>query len=286
MYRSWIAWLVGVVMWATAQHGMVMFHYPRWSPDGQWLVMTSNIDGGSDEEVWIVSADGVSKRRLTTNDVADTAADWLPDGRSIVFERQAATGVETLAMDADGTNVRVYVPDAARLKQLRLANGGRTVSERRSPDGQVIDVKDASGERRIGQRRWSEQPSLSPDGRYVVFEQRQDPHQILSSEHRALGFDNGDSQGPGAWHRSLVVAGWPDGSLQGAGRGDRGTPDYGHRCHLRHAARGRGGRPSTVLSGWPRGRLHDRRPTSNGCVRHSRGWFGEALPHVWVEVIR
>ena len=61
MFRSWIAWLAGVVMWATVQHGMVMFHYPRWSPDGRWLVMTSNIDGGSDEEVWVVSADGVSK---------------------------------------------------------------------------------------------------------------------------------------------------------------------------------------------------------------------------------
>ena len=121
----WWSWLVGVVMWATAQHGMVMFHYPRWSPDGRWLVMTSNIDGGGDEEVWVVSADGVSKRRLTTNDVADTAADWLPDGRSIVFERQTATGVETLAMDMDGKNVRAYTPDAARLKQLRLANGGK-----------------------------------------------------------------------------------------------------------------------------------------------------------------
>ena len=182
MFRSWIAWLAGVVMWATAQHGMVMFHYPRWSPDGQWLVMTSNIDGGGDEEVWVVSADGVSRRRLTTNDVADTAADWLPDGRSIVFERQTAAGVETLAMDADGANVRAYVPDASRLKQLRVAHAGKTVAERRTQDGQAIYVKDASGERRIGQKRWSEQPSLSPDGRYVILEQRQDPHEILSSD--------------------------------------------------------------------------------------------------------
>ena len=159
-----------------------MFHYPRWSPDGRWLVMTSNIDGGDDEEVWVVSADGVSKRRLTANDVADTAADWLPDGRSIVFERRAGGGVEALAMDIDGKNVRAYVPDAARLKQLRLANGGRTVAERSSQDGQAIYVKDASGERRIGQKRWSEQPSLSPDGRYVLLEQREDPHEILASD--------------------------------------------------------------------------------------------------------
>ena len=182
MFRCWIAWLAGVVMWATAQHGMVMFHYPRWSPDGRWLVMTSNIDGGDDEEVWVVSADGVSKRRLTANDVADTAADWLPDGRSIVFERRAGGGVEALAMEIDGKNVRAYVADAARLKQLRLANGGRTVAERSSQDGQAIYVKDASGERRIGQKRWSEQPSLSPDGRYVLLEERQDPHEILSSD--------------------------------------------------------------------------------------------------------
>ena len=112
-----------------------MFHYPRWSPDGRWLVMTSNIDGGDDEEVWVVSADGVSKRRLTTNDVADTAADWLPDGRSIVFERHAGSGVETLAMDIDGKNVRAYVAgcgeaEAAATRQRRENRGGAQFSRR------------------------------------------------------------------------------------------------------------------------------------------------------------
>ena len=137
MFRFWIAWLAGVVMSVTAQHGMVMFHYPRWSPDGRWLVMTSNIDGGADEEVWVVSADGVSRRRLTTNDVADTAADWLPDGRSIVFERKTATGVETLAMDADGTN-RPSVcagrgeAEAAATFRRRENRGGASHSRRAS----------------------------------------------------------------------------------------------------------------------------------------------------------
>jgi hypothetical protein len=43
-----------------AQHTMVMFHYPRWSPDGNWIVLTSNIDG-DDEEVWLISADGTPR---------------------------------------------------------------------------------------------------------------------------------------------------------------------------------------------------------------------------------
>jgi Tol biopolymer transport system component len=51
---------------------MVMFHAPRWSPDGKWLVLSSNVDG-PDEEIWLVSADGKTRRKLTDNGVADRA---------------------------------------------------------------------------------------------------------------------------------------------------------------------------------------------------------------------
>ena len=182
MFISFVTSFVASVLLTTAQPGMVMFHYPRWSPDGQRLVLTTNIEGGDDEEVWVMSRDGSSRRRLTENDVADTGADWLPDGHSIVFQRHGKDGVETLAMGADGSNVRPYAPDALRLLQLRRSDRGVSVEERATGDGQAVYFKDASGERRVGRLRWSEQPALSSDTTRVIFEQRQDPNDILSSE--------------------------------------------------------------------------------------------------------
>jgi Tol biopolymer transport system component len=181
MPSAFLASLVGLIVSVQAHGGMVMFHYPRWSPDGRWLVVTSNVDGGQDEEVWIVSTDGRTRRCLTSNDVGDSGADWAPDGVTIIFERQTSGGVKTLAMDLDGSKVRDYTPDARRLEQLRMKAGSLSVEERPTSDGQAIFVRDSNGERRIGSARWGEQPSISPDRRFVVIEERQHPHDILSS---------------------------------------------------------------------------------------------------------
>ena len=139
-----VAMILGVQM----HGGMVMFHYPRWSPDGRWLVLTTNVDGGADEEVWIVSKDGATRRRLTSNDAGDTAADWAPDGRSIIFERQTPAGVKSLVMDLDGANVRDYEPDSQRLKQLRLMAGdlsGRGTGDKRRSSGRTCATRMATG---------------------------------------------------------------------------------------------------------------------------------------------
>ena len=158
-----------------AQHHMVMFHYPRWSPDGKWIVLTSNVDG-DDEEVWVISADGVTRRKLTDNAVGDTAADWHPDGRRIVFRRGASRDFEDLVMNADGSDVQPYQPPA---DQTRL---GLTVAERHTPGRQSIVVK-RTGERErvISEAVWAEQPSISPDGTQVVWEQRDSAHDIPGS---------------------------------------------------------------------------------------------------------
>jgi Tol biopolymer transport system component len=179
--NAFFASIVGIVLAMQVHGGMVMFHYPRWSPDGRSLVLTTNVDGGADEEVWIISTDGKTRRRLTSNDVGDSGADWAPDGQTLIFERHTANGVKTLTMDLDGSNVRDYTPDPRRLEQLRTKAGELVVEERTTGDGQAIFVRDAKGARRIGSARWSEQPSISPDGRYVVFEERQNPHEVLAS---------------------------------------------------------------------------------------------------------
>ena len=176
MFRAIVVVPILLAATAGAQHGMVTFHFPRWSPDGQWLVFTTNVDG-DDEEVWVLSRDGAVKRKLTNNTVEETAADWHADGRRIVFQRHDAGGVEHFAMDADGSNVAPYEPGPAR------AINGLSAHERRTGAGQAVVVTRAgAGERRVSTVTWAEQPSVSPDGRQVVFEQRDSVHAILSSD--------------------------------------------------------------------------------------------------------
>jgi Tol biopolymer transport system component len=155
-------------------HNMIMFHYPRWSPDGNWLVFTSNIDG--DDEVWIVSRDGTQKRQLTDNSISDNNADWHPDGQHIVFQRHEGGRVDRLIMNRDGSNVRKYEPPAPR------PVAGLLVQERRTANGQAVILTRGGVERRISTVTWAEQPSVSPDGRFVVFEQRDDPNDIIGSD--------------------------------------------------------------------------------------------------------
>ena len=65
---------------------------PAWSPDGRRLAYVHSTGrqlgpGTSGTEIWVMNADGSSKRRLTRNSLWDGSPTWSPDGRSILFVR-------------------------------------------------------------------------------------------------------------------------------------------------------------------------------------------------------
>jgi Tol biopolymer transport system component len=57
---------------------------PRWSPDGKQLAY---LKGG---QLWVMKADGSTKRRLTTRPASGPS--WSPDSRSIAFASTSCTG--------------------------------------------------------------------------------------------------------------------------------------------------------------------------------------------------
>ena len=74
---------------------------PSWSPGGKRIVFSALTGDCSkvypgDYEIFTMRADGSGRRRLTSNERADTQPDWSPDGRRIVFgsgRRLVSTGV-------------------------------------------------------------------------------------------------------------------------------------------------------------------------------------------------
>lgn len=77
--------------------------WPAWSPDGQWLALTSTRDGN--QELYIVRPDGKDLRRLTNDPAIDAHPAWSSDSQRIVFATSRWGDLELAVIKADGTGL-------------------------------------------------------------------------------------------------------------------------------------------------------------------------------------
>lgn len=75
---------------------------PAWSPDGQWIVFTSERNGSAD--LYRVTPDGTGLQRLTTNRAYEDQADVSPDGQKLAFVSTRADGTADLWIRDLGAN--------------------------------------------------------------------------------------------------------------------------------------------------------------------------------------
>jgi TolB protein len=82
--------------------------WPAWSPDGKRLAFTTRhaVAAGGDYDVWLMNADGSSKRRLASGSYPV----WSPDARAIMF---------SMGDGGDG-QLAVVRPDGSGLRKLPL----------------------------------------------------------------------------------------------------------------------------------------------------------------------
>ena len=72
---------------------------PAWSPDGQRVSYSTEV--GGDFDIAVVRSDGSGWSRLTRTGL-DVEASWSPDGKRILFARDASI----YAMNSDGSDLR------------------------------------------------------------------------------------------------------------------------------------------------------------------------------------
>jgi Tol biopolymer transport system component len=136
-----------------------------WSPDGSYLLFSSDRDFPTDAyvpEIYIMDVEGSSQVRLTNNQTADTTPVFSPDGTLIAFQRGegansiiAGDDTEIFLMNADGTNQRnltdhdlddlgppVFSPDGS---WIAFQSGHPSFNSNPTEDSEIFVVSVAGG---------------------------------------------------------------------------------------------------------------------------------------------
>ena len=156
---------------ASAQDTDPFMRHPAVHPDGSTIAFSYQGD------LWTVPADGGRAERLTIHEAYDGQPRWRPDGSQIAFTSDRYGNDDVFVMDADGS-----APERLTYHSTDDAIGGWT------PDGTLLFTT----RRTYAQAEWSDEiyqvsatggtpdrlldavgaaPRMSPDGRFVAFEQ-------------------------------------------------------------------------------------------------------------------
>src|SRR5262249_41998590 len=116
---------------------------PSWSPDGAWVVFTSERNSSAD--LYRVKSDGTALERLTDHPAYDDQAAWSPDSKRLVFVTTRANG-----------HANLWTLDLETHKAAALTSGaGGDFRPAWSPDGKWIAFSSDRGSTLpMGKGRW------------------------------------------------------------------------------------------------------------------------------------
>jgi TolB protein len=136
--------------------------YPRWSPDGQWII------GESGGDIWSISKDGdaTGGTNLTgAHDVNDLVPSWAPGGHRFA----TSTLDDVRIYSADGAYTRKIIPLAGAYRLDWNPQRSQLAVEARG-DLWLIDVASGAIRRLTNTPNFQElSPVWSPDGRWLAY---------------------------------------------------------------------------------------------------------------------
>ena len=151
---------------------------PSWAPDGS-IVYTSRVTGS--DQIWRVGPGSTAPVRLTTGGAADQFPRVSPDGARILFQSNRELDFDVYVMNADGSGVRnltdrtgddrfpAWTPDGARVLWTRFDDATSSFDLwTMTLDGGTPEALVATGFNELA-------PSVSPDGRQIVFQSDRPP---------------------------------------------------------------------------------------------------------------
>ena len=172
--------------------GMAFDAQPRFSPDGSRIVYTSDADGG--QNIWVRSLDGSEAKQVSKGDSNRAESpEWMSDGDYVVaamgdFRGRGLPKLKLFHVDGGSGIQPVSEPDNLKMLGPAVSPDGSTIwYSRRTgdwsynaqfPQYQLEAYDTESGERYTRSSRYGSaiRPTLSPDGRWLVFGTRHDDH--------------------------------------------------------------------------------------------------------------
>lgn len=154
---------------------------PAWSPDGRYLLMTLSRDGNA--EIYRKDLQTGDLRRVTNHWAIDTEAMYDNTGDGLFFTSDRSGGPQIYRMDSLGAEPRRITFGSRYNARPRPGPDGRYVYYVHQRDGAFhiarTDLK--SGQETILTRTGSdESPSLSPNGRMLIYATKQDGKGVLT----------------------------------------------------------------------------------------------------------
>ncbi|AQS40994.1 MAG: Protein TolB (precursor) [Candidatus Tokpelaia hoelldobleri] len=151
---------------------------PRFSPDGQQVIMSLLQDNGS-ASIFTMDLRSHKPMRLTATPAIDTSASYSPDGNRIVFSSDRGGKPQIYIMNADGSDPQRISKGEGSYSTPVWSPRGDYIAFTKQLSGQFsigVMRPDGSGERLLTSGYHNEGPTWAPNGRVIMFF-RQNPGQ-------------------------------------------------------------------------------------------------------------
>ena len=144
----------------------------KYSKDGQYLL--TSITSGKKSDIVLLDSNAKIIRKITSNfSTIDVSPDWSPDNSKIVFCSNRSGGPQIYTMNSNGTDVKriSYVASNYCTSPAWSPKGDKIAFVCRSENRHHLFVTniDGSSPFQLSVTGTNEDPSWSPDGRYIIF---------------------------------------------------------------------------------------------------------------------
>ena len=144
---------------------------PRFSPDGQTVVLSLNRDDGN-ANIYAVDLRSRATRRLTDSNAIDTSPSFSPDNSKVVFTSDRGGNAQIYVMGADGSGQNRISFGAGTYSTPVWSPRGDLIAFTKQSGGQFsigVMRPDGSGERILTSGFHNEGPTWAPNGRVIMF---------------------------------------------------------------------------------------------------------------------
>ena len=163
---------------------------PVYSPEGEWILFTSNRSGNLD--LWEISTKTNALRRITDNSADDWDPAFTPDGKKILWSSNRSGHLEIWMANADGSGARQVTNDGVDAENPTITRDGDWIVYTSGNPAKLGIWKihpDGSGATKLVSGI-SITPEVSPDGQHVIYFQS-GPGMVRISDGESVSFKIG-----------------------------------------------------------------------------------------------